>query len=166
MDEMVRVRPAKLADLGDINRVIEAAVMSWDLPERVKRLSLFSYRYTQVDFDHLEMVVAQSDTQGIIGVAAWEKADSKDAPPGKHALLLHGIYVIPSMHGQGMGQRLFLVAENAVQKHQLQGLLVKAQAGANGFFVAQGMQRLPDEGGTARYANRFWKSMTGGASEA
>ena len=160
MDEKIIVRPAQLADLDDINRVIEAAVMSWDLAERVKRLSLFSYRYTEVDFDHLEMVVADHETQGVIGVAAWETAEDKDAPPGKAALLLHGIYVTPSMHGQGLGQRLFRFAENAVQQHQVQGLLVKAQAGANGFFVAQGMQRLADEDSSSRYANRFWKSAT------
>jgi hypothetical protein len=101
MAEKVTLRPAKLQDLDDINRVIEAAVQSWDLPERVKRLSLFSYRYTEVDFDHLEMIVAEIDTLGIIGVAAWEMADAKDAPSGKRALLLHGIYVVPSMHDHG-----------------------------------------------------------------
>jgi predicted N-acetyltransferase YhbS len=157
MAEKVTLRPAQLQDLDDINRVIEAAVQSWDLPERVKRLSLFSYRYTEVDFDHLEMIVAEIDTQGIIGVAAWEMADAKDAPSGKRALLLHGIYVVPSMHDQGIGRQLFHSAENAVRRYQVPGLLVKAQAGANGFFLAMGMQPLANGDSATRYANSFWK---------
>ena len=54
----INLRPALKTDLDAINRVIEAAVMTWKLPERVKRLSLPSYRYTLADFAHLEMVVA------------------------------------------------------------------------------------------------------------
>lgn len=165
MADIVTVRPARLADLDDINRVIEAAVMSWDLPERVKRLSLFSYRYTEVDFDHLEMVVAEYGAKGIVGVATWETADNKDAPPGKRALLLHGIYVEPARQGYGIGSQLFHYAEAAVEQHQVHGLLVKAQASANRFFIAQGMRRLPGNEDQQRYANRFWKSAATCANE-
>jgi len=70
--------------------------MTWNLPQRVKRLSLPSYRYTGIDFDHFEMVVAEDDRQTTIGIAAWEPADAKDAPAGHTALLLHGIYLCRS----------------------------------------------------------------------
>jgi N-acetylglutamate synthase-like GNAT family acetyltransferase len=165
MVETVALRPAQLEDLDDINRVIEAAVMGWDLPERVKRLSLSSYLYTRVDFDHLEMVVAENNTQCIVGVATWESADEKDVPHGQAALLLHGIYVEPAMQGYGIGSQLFHYAEAAVEQHQAHGLLVKAQASANSFFVAQGMRRLPDNEDQQRYANRFWKSAATCANE-
>lgn len=54
--------------------------MTWNLPQRVKRLSLPSYRYTPLDFDHLEIVVAEDDQHNIIGIAAWEQASAKDTP--------------------------------------------------------------------------------------
>ena len=154
----ITIRTATQADLDAINNVIEAAVMTWNLPQRVKRLSLPSYRYTGIDFDHFEMVVAEDDRQTTIGIAAWEPADAKDAPAGHTALLLHGIYVDPSYHHQGIGRLLFQAAERAVRKHRCDGLLVKAQEDANGFFIAQGMDRLQVEAPLRHYANRFWKS--------
>ena len=66
----ITLRTARQADLEAINRVIEAAVMTWDLPERVKRLSLPSYRYTSVDFEHFEIVVAEDDRQSMLGIGA------------------------------------------------------------------------------------------------
>ena len=154
----VYIRPARHADLEAINRVIEAAVMTWELPERVKRLSIPGYRYSDLDLDHFEMVVAVDDRQHVMGVAAWEQADRRDSPPGVSALLLHGIYVDPSHHHRGLGRQLFTAAEAAVRKQQCDGLLVKAQQGANGFFIAQGMSRLPVEDPSRDYENRFWKS--------
>ena len=152
------IRSANHNDLDDINHVIEEAIMTWELPERVKRLSLTSYMYTNLDFDHLEMVVAQDDRQSIIGLAAWEQADAKDTPSGHTALALHGIYVNPSHHHQGIGRQLFRHAQQAVRKHHYDGLLVKAQNYAKGFFISQGMTRLPVENPMRQFANRFWKS--------
>ncbi len=108
------------------------------MPERVKRLSLPSYRYTGVDLDYLKTVVVEDDGQNIIGIVAWERAEVKDTPAGRTALLLHGIYVAPSHHRQGVGRRLLSAAEQAVRKHRYSGLVVKAQAGASKFFIAQG----------------------------
>ncbi|WP_455210687.1 GNAT family N-acetyltransferase [Kaarinaea lacus] len=152
-----KIRSANKTDLDAINLVTEAAVMTWDLPERVKRLSLSSYRYNELDFDHLDMVVAEDSHEHIIGVASWEPAEAKDAPAGHTALLLHGIYVNPSYHRRGIGQQLFRAAEHAVRKHHFDGLLVKAQQDANDFFLSMGMSRLPIEDPKRHYANRFWK---------
>jgi len=153
----IQLRVAKKSDLDDINRVIEAAVMTWKLPERVKRLSLSSYRYTDIDFAHLEIVVAEDDGQNIVGVAGWETASPKDAPAGCTALLLHGIYVDPLYQRQGIGQQLFHAAEHAAAQQRKDGLLVKAQTDADNFFIAMGMQRLAVEDSARHYANRFWK---------
>jgi predicted N-acetyltransferase YhbS len=156
----IAIRPADQADLDAINRVIQAAVMTWNLSERVKRLSLPSYRYDSVDLDHLDIVVAEDDRQGILGIAAWEPVAANALPAGSEALSLHGIYVDPAHHHRGIGRRLFRAAENAVCERGLGGLLVKAQAGSTGFFTAQGMQRLPVESPQAQYASRFWKPAT------
>lgn len=154
----IHIRPAGQADLEAINRVIEAAVMTWDLPERVKCLSLPGYRYDSVDLDHLEIVLAEDYRHNIVGVAAWEQADARDVPAGRKALSLHGIYVEPAFHQQGIGSQLFLAAEDAVCKQGLDGLLVKAQEGSSGFFISQEMERLQVEDPMHHYANRFWKS--------
>ena len=156
----INIRPAKLEDLDNINRVIEEAIMTWNLPERVKRLSLSSYLYTSIDFDHLDIVVSEDDTHGIVGVAAWEQADANDVPEGKTALLLHGIYVDPSHHHQGIGQQLLKRAEQAVLHYNFDALLVKAQSGAEGFFQKQGMRLLPIENTERHYAGRYWKIVT------
>ena len=115
------IRPAVEADLDSINRVIKAAVMTWELPERVKRLSLPSYYYTALDLEHLDIIVAEDDQQHIIGVAAWEPADARDTPAGSSALLLHGLYVDPPRQRQGIGRRLFEAAETAAGRHQYHG---------------------------------------------
>jgi predicted N-acetyltransferase YhbS len=151
------IRSATPADLDPVNQVIHAAVMTWNLPERVKRLSMSSYYYSELDLNHLHIFVAEDDKQNILGVAAWEEADSKDAPMGQSALLLHGIYVEPEYFHQGIGHQLFSAAEHAAKQHQYDGLLVKAQEDANGFFISQGMSKLSVEDTARHYANRFWK---------
>ncbi len=153
----IRIRPATATDLDSINLVIEAAVMTWVLPERVKRLSLQVYRYTREDFVHLNMVVAENPRQQILGAAAWEEADAIDAPEGYRALLLHGLYVEPSHHRQGIGRRLFNAAEAAVSEHGYDGMVVKAQQGATAFFESMGMCSLPVADPLRHYAYRYWK---------
>ena len=54
----ITVRLAKISDLPEINRLIEAAEMTWKLPDRVKRLALSSYFYNEIDFAHLEIIIA------------------------------------------------------------------------------------------------------------
>ena len=153
----IRIRPATETDIHNINRIIEAAVMAWALPQRVKRLSLQIYRYNHQDFVHLGMVVAENCRQQILGVAAWEEADPLDAPEGHRALLLYGLYVEPSHHRQGIGRRLFNTAEAAVLAHDCHGIVVKAQQDATAFFESMGMCSLPVADPLRHYAHRYWK---------
>lgn len=157
--QTISIRPAVKSDLGEINRVIESAIMTWNLPDRVKRLSLSSYRYTTFDFQHLDMVVAEDASHNIVGVAAWEEADARDTCSGQAAILLHGIYVQPSCQHHGIGKRLFQVAGQASRVNHYHGLLVKAQIDAEGFFQAMGMKSLPVENEQRDYARRLWKQV-------
>jgi N-acetylglutamate synthase-like GNAT family acetyltransferase len=153
----INIRPANVDDLIALNRVVEAAVMSWYLPERVKRLALPSYRYNEMDLNYYSLAVIEEDEK-IVAIAAWDR----EAHPGKQGskgLLLHGIYVHPGHQRRGIGSRLFTEAENAARDLELDGVLVKAQNDAVEFFLAQGMQKLQAEDQQRDYENRYWKKL-------
>jgi predicted N-acetyltransferase YhbS len=161
MSETVPLQPrqATSRDLPAVNQVIDAAVMGWQLPERVKRLALPSYRYDALDLDHLDIRVVEEGAGDITGVVACEPANPADLPAGMTGLLLHGLYVHPRRQRQGVGRQLFRAAEERVRQGGYDGLLVKAQPDARGFFEARGMTRL-DSGDPARnYQYRYWKPV-------
>lgn len=160
--QSLHLRQAGLTDLQSINLLIESAIATWDLPERVKRLSMPLYCYAAYDLDCLELVVAETTGIGIVGVAAWEQADPADAPRGHTALLLHGIYVATDQHRNGTGTRLLAAAEKAAASHGFDGVLVKAQPGAEHFFRARGLERLAVEDPRRDYPHRFWKLIRHG----
>lgn len=153
------LRVANDQDLDAVNAVIERATMGWDLPERVKRLSLATYRCTPLDHELLELMVAEGPDGNILGVAAWERADPRDTPAHRAALLLHGIYVAPRVHHRGIGSQLLQAAEAAARRRALAGVLVKAQRGAEGFFTARGFHKLPVEDPERDYPHRYWKDI-------
>ena len=155
---MFKLRTANESDLPGINQVIEAAILGWDLPERVKRLSLPSYRYTAMDLKHLEIIIAEQDGK-IVALASWEPADKNDTPSQQSTLLLHGLYVHPSLQHQGLGTQLFNAIENIAKEKSFDGLLVKAQKDANEFFKKQAMQPLIVTNPDKDYENRYWKSL-------
>lgn len=159
MAQKTNLRAARQEDLDTINAVIEDAVMNWNLPERIKRLALPSYRYTNIDYEHLEILVAETVDTGIVGVAACEIAEP-DEVPGQCALLLHGLYVQPNAQHQGIGSQLFKAMEALVRKHKCDGLLVKAQTDAVKFFEYHAMQRLENINPQSNYAHRFWKPVS------
>jgi predicted N-acetyltransferase YhbS len=109
----VRLRPARSDDLDALNDVIERAVMTWNLAERVKRLSLPSYRYHAHDQLHLHIVVAADASGAIVGVAAWEPASPRDLPADMRGLLLQELYVDPAHVGRGIGSQLLDTAAAA-----------------------------------------------------
>jgi len=70
-------------------------------------LSLPAYCYDSVDIIQLHIVLAEDSRQNIIGIAAWEQADTKESPAESKQLSLHGIYLDPLHHRQGIGSKLF-----------------------------------------------------------
>jgi predicted N-acetyltransferase YhbS len=153
------LRPATPADLAAINAVIERAVMTWNLPERVKRLTLPSYRYSAHDLEHLHVVLAEDAGHTVLGVAAWEPASARDLPAGKTGLLLHGLYVDPEQQRGGVGSRLLEAAVSAAREQGFDGLLVKARPEAEGFFLARGLAPLPVTDAERDYPHRFWQEI-------
>lgn len=154
-----RLRPATGADLAAINAVIERAVTTWNLSERVKRLTLPSYRYNAHDLEHLRIVLAEDADGTVLGVAAWEPASPRDLPAGKTGLLLHGLYVDPQCQRAGAGRQLLDAAVGAAREQGFDGLLVKARPEAEGFFLACGHVALPVTDAERHYPHRFWKAV-------
>lgn len=157
--DAITLRPLHAADLHRANAVVEAAVSTWHLPDRVKRLSLQSYRYQPHDLDHLSLVAAEDAAGRIVGVAAWEPASAGDAPTGRKGLLLHGLYVDPARQRQGIGRRLLGAAEQAARQGGFEGLLVKANRDAQGYFLKRGLQPLPVDDPRRDYPYRFWLKL-------
>ena len=154
----VIIRTADTADVDAINEVIEACVMRWDLPPRVKRLALGSYLYGPPDLSFMSILIAAGPNGEVDGIAALEPADDGELPAERSGLLLHGLYVKPERQGRGLGRRLVSAALDAARTQGLDGLLVKAQNDAAGFFEAYGFDPLPVGDSAVDYANRWWKT--------
>jgi len=153
------IRAGGAEDLPGANRIIEMAIGTWNLPERVKRLALPLYRYTDVDLTHLDLRLLEGPG-GLIGVAAWESADPRDIPGAGSAALLHGLYVIPSAHRAGFGTRLLEDGIHSARASGDRGILVRAQADAEAFFQHLGFSKLPVQDASRDYAARFWLSLS------
>jgi GNAT superfamily N-acetyltransferase len=153
------IRPARTEELGAINGVIERAVMGWQLPERVKRLSIASYRYRPDDLEHMSLLVARYDGDEIVGVAACEPLAASESPRNAPALLLHGLYIEPDRQHLGIGSRLLAAVEEHAAAAGFSGLLVRAQADAAGFFSARGMQALDVADGRRDHPYRYWRAI-------
>ena len=155
----LRLRKASEADLDAVNLLIRFAIDTWDLPDRVKRVSTPLYQYQELDLKFQQLLVAQRDKDTIVGVAAWEPADPLDTPTEHSALLLHGIYVATGFYRQGIGRCLLEAVEEAARCGKFDVLLVKAQAGAESFFVACGFEKLPVMDPLRDYPHRYGKRM-------
>ena len=152
----ISIRPGSASDLEAANRVIEACVMTWNIPERVKRLSLASYRYTEIDLEHLRLLIAQDHNKKIIGVAGIEPAEKSAVPAGKSGLLLHGIYVEPKLHRSGTGRQLVKRALEIAKAESYAGLLIRAQPDAIGFFKAIGSREITTANSRKDYPHQYW----------
>ena len=154
------LRKANSEDLDKINDVVAAAMDTWDLAARVKRISLPLYRYQPHDLEHLQIVIAEAGASDIVGVAALEQAPTSDFPAEPSASILHGLYVDPACHGKGIGGRLLKRVEEIAALTDARGLLVKAQHQAVEFFVRRGFKTLPIEDESRDYPYRLWKHFS------
>ena len=153
----MNIRMAKAADLASVNATIAAALDTWNLTERVKRMSLPLYRYQVHDLGYLQLLVATTVDSRITGVAAAEQADAADTPDGLSALTLHGLYVSPDWHRKGVGSRLLERIETIARSEGAAGLLAKVRPEAVPFFEYCGFEILPVEDHARDYPHRFWK---------
>lgn len=157
--DRVVLRAARVQDLEGINRVIAAAMVSWRISDRVKRISLPLYQYQADDLDFFQLFVAENAEGELLGVAALEEGDPADGESGPGAINLHGIYVDPGFHRQGVGASLLDQVERIACLQGYRMLTVKAKADSTGFFVKQGFEKLPVRDPGRDYPYRFRKSL-------
>ena len=151
------IRAATTSDLGALNDVIQRAIMNWQIPERVKRLSLPTLQYDELDLQHFVILVAETDDQ-VTAIAALDTAP-QDIGQETRALLLHGIYVDPAHQRQGIGRSLLSAMEEVAVQKDAGALLVKAQKDAEDFYRSMGLQKLEDDKAGNGYAYRYWKAI-------
>lgn len=154
----ITLRPGTPGDLNAINGIITRAIATWNMSERVKRLSQPSYHYQPEDLDYLEFLMA-IDGDRPVAVAAWEPAETKHLPAGKQGLLLHGLYVDPDVTRSGIGGRLLNACREAARGQGFDGVLVKATRDAVGFFERSGLTRLPVTRQGRDYDLRYWLAI-------
>lgn len=145
-------------DLAEINQVIAQAVRAWPMPERIKRLSVPVLCYDSEDFKHYDFVLCK-ETDLILGVAAWNPKISVMTARGA-GLLLHGLYIAPAFQGRGYGQQLMAQIFAEAGDLGVDGVLVKAERPAIGFFKYCGLQSLPASNATD-YPYQFWHQLKG-----
>ncbi|MFT4606391.1 MAG: N-acetylglutamate synthase-like GNAT family acetyltransferase [Gammaproteobacteria bacterium] len=146
-------------DLDHINDIIKSAIDTWQLPERVKRMSLPLYRYQEEDLMHMQFLIAEIADVGIVGLASLEETDTTEMPNNQRTMLLHGLYVDPFYHRQGIATKLVESVELSASKCGVNGLLVKAQADSAPFFIKKGFTKLPVKDYSRDYDYRYWKTV-------
>lgn len=131
------IRQGQFNDIASINSIIRAAVLGWDLSDRVKRLALPSLYYDELDFTHLHFLVAESSVVdesqcSVVGVIVWDLSAAPDS------VLVHGLFVRPDYQNRSLGRSLLGFLEDHLAKSGVIEIRVKAQKGAVGFFNRQG----------------------------
>lgn len=155
----INLRMAEGADLEAVNELIEVAMDTWDLSDRVKRISLPLYRYQAHDLEHLQVVVAETVDSRLVGVAAVEQPVSGTHDTGCCTAMLHGIYVAADDHRKGIGSLLLASIEKLASRENVDGLLVKARPEASSFFRARGFAALPVDNHSRDYPYRYFKHL-------
>jgi N-acetylglutamate synthase-like GNAT family acetyltransferase len=155
----IKTRKANQNDLDKINEVVATAIDTWNLTERVKRISLPLYRYQQHDLNHLQTMVVEGADNCILGIAALEQSDPGGLPDEGSSATLQGLYVDPDHHHMGVGSLLLQNIEEIAMANAAEGLLVKAQPEAISFFEGHGFKLLPVEDDSRDYPYRLWKTL-------
>lgn len=156
---MMSVRDATHSDLPTVNRIIAESVVSWGLPERVRRLATPSLNYSETDLQHMTVVLLTHAAHGGIGVAAWEEASRLDAPAGVRAFLLHGLYIVPDYQQRGLGTKLIELAANWIRDRGYDGIAVRAWRDSSDFFAARGFVPIDRDAPADLYPRRLWKAL-------
>lgn len=150
------IRPATSDDLTRINCVVDDALRSWVLPERVLRLAPPSFYYDASDLAHMALHVLDLGDGMVPAVVAWEIGDSPALPNNKSALLLHGLYVAVAYQRRGIGTELLDRVFEEAKTHAVDGIAVRAWRESAGFFLTRNFEPIEPQAGHPR---RLWRAQ-------
>ena len=146
-----------VSDLPAINQIIAEAVMAWPMPERMKRLSVPVLCYDSEDFKHYQFILYQQGASSV-GLVVWNAQTSVETVNGR-GYLMHGLYVVPSSQGQGIGRQLMQQVFSKAADAGADGVLIKAERAAISFFEQCGLAPLPAITATD-YPYQFWHHLS------
>lgn len=149
MDKLLTFRQATTTDLTAINRVIRSAVLNWPMGNEAKRDLAEQLVYSREDMDQFRMIVCERRDE-IIGLAAWDPAYD----PEQHLGFLHGLYVLPIIHGHGIGTTLMEHVFAEAANDDIHGVIARSESVADGFFEQHHLAHTSDEN-----EHRFFKAL-------
>ena len=141
-------------DLANVNDVLKVAVGVWNVSPRVKRLALPSYRYDEYDLQQLDFLGAWRNGE-LVGFISLEPTERDPLCSKPVAMLVHGLYIVPQMHGAGVGTRLVNAAKHRARRQGYTSLLVRAERNAKAFFEKIGFTPLAVEDAQRDYPHRL-----------
>ncbi|MFK7966829.1 MAG: N-acetyltransferase family protein [Burkholderiaceae bacterium] len=156
----MKFRIAQPVDLPRLNQVIADAISTWQVAERVRKLSRHAYQYDESDLADGQVLLLTDPSDEIVGVAHWGPASRVDAPAESiNPAILHGLYLQANRHGQGLGKRLLAEAMRAACAANHDWLTLRAQRDAEAFFRSQGFI-AHDEADPPLYPRRMSQRLT------
>lgn len=155
-----QILQASASDLHQINDVMRRAIETWELPERVRRLTAPLFTVKEPDLHDPQWLVAKDRNGAVLGVAHWTQAIGYDLPEGCHgAAIVHGLYVDASHQRHSVGTSLLQHIERLARETGLTALVVRAQRTAETYFLAQQFRPLCDEPDGPTYPRGLWRPI-------
>ncbi len=153
-----RISQATPTDLRQLNDVIQRAVSTWQLPERVRRLTAPFFTVDEQDLRDRQWLVSKNQDGTVVGVAHWTKALGYDLPEGcQGAAVIHGLYVDSTQQRRTVGTSLLRHIDQLALQADLPALVVRAQRSAESYFVSQQFRPLRDEPDGPTYPRGLWR---------
>ncbi|MDJ0882376.1 MAG: GNAT family N-acetyltransferase [Gammaproteobacteria bacterium] len=152
----VNIVKAQETDLFKINAIVRSSLWGWQLPERVKKLSLSSYLYDEADLNDLSIYLMKSDNE-VLGVLVLE-IPMMSCQKDRQDLSIHGLYIVPEHQRKGLGLKMLDFALNQAMDLGLSGMTVKSQKDATSFYLKAGFRLMRSYPKTREYENSLRKS--------
>ncbi len=152
----IELREIGATELDMANHMVTAAIETWDMPPRLRRLVAGTHRYEAGDFQTMRLFLLQTQSEETAGVLAVEDYPGTEADCPDRVLLLHGLYIHPEHQHRGIGRAAVAATRRLALDNGFAGVLVKAHASANAFFAGLGLTHLPVRDEKSDYPHRYW----------
>jgi GNAT superfamily N-acetyltransferase len=146
------------ATLPAINDVLASSIAAWNLSDRLYRLSINAYRYSESDWIDHQFYGLRDQNNTLLAILVLND-DASELPGDQSCLQIHGLYVHSDHRHQGLGQRLIEEALDLAKRRHLDALFVKAHESAVSFFKKQRFEHIPVTDEVRDYPHRLVRSI-------